>query len=277
MHGQGNDYIFLDLEDSSHSVSSDQWRDLAVKLSNRVSGLGSEVSNISTNPNNPPYGVGSDGLVLIEKMPQKLDIYQTKMRIFNADGSEAEVCGTAQRCVAFYLYQKTGKRNVCIHTLAGNRLCTVENNNNVTTDMGFVEIEKKLSIKISGHVFTGYVVNVGNPHFVFITNSVLANNDSIWQKIENHEEFPKRINVENVTIVKNDEIKVRVWERGSGFTLACGSGACAAAFVGYKNYQLSEEINVKLPGGEVQVQIQLDDECFLTGKVEKIYETEIEI
>ena len=276
MHGQGNDYVFLDLEDKEYNIGSEQWRKLAVKLSNRETGFGADIVGVKKKL--PRYlGVGSDGLVLIEKMAQSMDIYHAKMRIFNADGSEAEACGTAQRCVAFYLHAKENNRNICLHTASGKRLCTVEENGVVTTDMGLVRIEKKISLFIDDHTIDGYEVHVGNPHFVILNSKILSSDDDIWQVIENHEAFPNRTNVENVSIVNKNKIKVRVWERGSGFTLACGSGACASAFVAHMEKKLNENINVKLPGGDVQVQIQLDDECFLTGVVEKVFETEIEI
>ena len=276
MHGQGNDYVFLDLEDSDYSVSTEQWRKLAVKLSNRKTGFGVDIVDVKKKL--PKYlGVGSDGLVLIERMQQSMDIHHAKMRIFNADGSEAEACGTAQRCMAFYLHSKKNNSNICLHTASGKRLCTVEENGIVTTDMGLVRIEKKVSLFLNDHTIEGYEVHIGNPHFVVINSDVLNKEDDIWQVIGNHEAFPNRINVENVSVINKNTIKVRVWERGSGFTLACGSGACASAFVTHSEKKLNENINVKLPGGDVQVQIQLDNECFLTGKVEKVFETEIEI
>jgi len=262
MHGQGNDYIFLDLEEKKPNLTDKDLKKLAIKLSNRN------------------FGIGSDGLILIEKVNIKEDFYHASLRIFNADGSEASTCGTALRCAAWYLYKKWHKNPICIHTLSGKKLCSVARGQVVTVDMGVVNFEKELSLKIDKKSINGYAVNVGNPHFCVFDPSLLSlapSSTPSWRAVSTHPAFPDQTNVELISLISDDEITVKVYERGSGFTLACGSGACAAAFISHKTHDLSHSIKVNLPGGNLRVDIEPDDSCFLTGRVDKVFETTINV
>jgi len=262
MHGQGNDYIFLDLEEKKFTLQDPDIKNLAIRLSNRN------------------FGIGSDGLVLIEKINIKEDFYHAKMRIFNADGSEAETCGTALRCAAMYLHKKWKKEHICLHTLAGKKLCSIGKRNHVTADMGGVSSKSQTTIKVGSLDVTGFEVNVGNPHFCVFDPAIISlapSSFGYWKEVSTHPDFPNQTNVELISLISDDEITIKVYERGSGFTLACGSGACAAAFVAHKIKDLSHSIKVNLPGGDVSVDIEPDDACFLTGKVEFVFETSVEV
>ena len=263
MHGQGNDYIFFDLEDTRYD-SKINWCDWAIRLSDRH------------------FGIGGDGLVLIEN-PDGI----TRMRIFNSDGSEATTCGTALRCTARYLSQKHHIDKIDIHTLSGVKPCTIHPDNAVTVNMGKAQIINEKSIQIHGHQISGTLINIGNPHFCIIDDKALTDNDKLFELTEKQVIPPDGVNVENISICDDSHIKIKIWERGSGFTLACGSGACASAFLLNKSPHLwkgrtgsartPDTIKVSMPGGDVTVQILSDDTCLLTGKIETIFTTEMEI
>ena len=258
MHGQGNDYIFLDL--LNEQAGDRDWGKIAIELSDRH------------------FGIGSDGLILLTKFVKYKDSYISNMQIFNADGSEAETCGTALRCAAFYLHQKCRINEVYLNTLSGIKHCLIdEESGEITVNMGKAVIREEMSITVEGMTFTGYFVNIGNPHFCIFENEALKNDDAIWEKIETHPAFPDKTNVENIYIINDSEINIKIWERGSGFTLACGSGACASAFVANKFKGLADNMKVNVPGGEVIIRILDDDNCLLIGKVVKVFETEITI
>ncbi|MCL2064627.1 MAG: diaminopimelate epimerase [Candidatus Cloacimonetes bacterium] len=303
MHGQGNDYIFLDLEDNHIQLSS--INQLAIKLSDRH------------------FGIGGDGLILIEKMPQKAIYYNARLKIYNSDGSEANTCGTALRCAAYYLYEKHSKTKINLHTLSGVKRCNIDQNSNrISVNMGKVIYEKAMTILVDGIKIKGYSVNIGNPHFVvFDIEQSLAQHFShqnsdvaeirdvlnigmntfslkeapkdFMKMIENHHAFPNKtnimiitncevgdINIEHPPLLRGADkglssLNIKIWERGSGFTLACGSGACASAFMAFKLLKLSNNIKVFLPGGEVMVKILDDETCELSGNVNKVFETEL--
>jgi diaminopimelate epimerase len=274
MHGQGNDYIFFDLENTH--LPNVSWHDVATRLSDRHRSL------------------GADGIVLIHdysyicekhnKNDRKTpNIYSVYMRIFNADGSEAETCGTALRCVALYLHKKHRQSDFLIYTLSGKRHCAIDKNQVVSVEMGKAVITGEANIAIGKHSIFGYNVHIGNPHFCVFQNHM--SNDiptttipkSLYKKIEDHHSFTQRTNVENIAILSPDEIKVRVWERGSGFTLACGSGACATAYLSKKIMNIESKLKVHLPGGTVLVEMAPDGLCTLIGEVEIAYQTMINI
>jgi diaminopimelate epimerase len=259
MHGQGNDYIFCDIEDVDIDLDDNEWANIAKKVSNRH------------------FGIGGDGLVLIQKVSDDGDHYHAKMRMFNADGSEAETCGTALRCTTFYLHEKHRMDSIYLYTMSGKRLCRVTEGGLISVDMGVVRLEKEMCINVDGQNFNGYSVNVGNQHYVIIDNEFLKNNNNVWHQIEKHSAFEHKTNVENIAVVSDNEINMKVWERGSGFTLACGSGACASAFVAHKILNLQPTIRVNMPGGEVAIEILADNRCILKGTVKKVFETEIDI
>lgn len=228
MEGLGNDYIYVD----AGRFAIDDPSELAVRLSDRH------------------FGVGADGLVLIGSSV----CADFSMRMFNADGSEGKMCGNAARCVAKYVYDKglTRSLELSLETLSGVKRLFLRLGadglvESVTVDMGGFEIvQKELTLKACGQVFRGTLVDVGNPHFVvFCHDADSVDLAAVGPAIENHPLFPDRINVEFVSVLPGDSagksindvscgissghLRMRVWERGSGITLACGTGACATA------------------------------------------------
>ena len=253
MHAQGNDYIYFNLIEKP--IPDIDLSKLAVSLSKRN------------------FGIGSDGIVLILES----EISDCKMRMFNADGSEAIMCGSALRCVSFWLSQLTGKNEITVETLAGIKTGLIKDRDEklITTDLGIPKYIKDEAIEINNH--TGYLISIGNPHFVTFMDS-LSEDIARHQGhiIDNPAYFPEGINVEFVKVINKNEIEIKVWERGSGATLACGTGACAASFCGIKRGVLSSPITVNMPGGSVIVELKRDN-IFLTGKVKHVFEGSVEI
>ena len=258
MHGLGNDYLYV------YGEAPENVTELSRILSERH------------------LGAGSDGMIYISKS----DIADFKMRIFNADGSEAKMCGNGIRCVGKYVYDKgyTDKKFLRIETLSGIKHLTLQivgsKVKNVMVDMGKAEVEKPMSITIDGNEVVLIPVSVGNPHAVIFVNDIkTAPLTTLGPKIEHHEVFPGGVNVEFVEVIEEDRLRMRVWERGSGVTLACGTGACASAmaaiFANYCHYD--ETIFVELDGGILKIQIAVDNTIFMTGSAETIYEGETEI
>ena len=260
MHGAGNDYIYVDT--TRYPIGNPE------KLSKEWSALHT--------------GIGSDGLVLIGRSG-KADF---SMRIFNADGSEAKMCGNASRCIGKYLYdyKLTSKTEITLDTLSGIKTLKlhVEDNkvDTVTVDMGIPACEparndgkegkpmKEHPIEIDGVRYTGTTVSMGNPHLVIFVNDITkVDLPVIGPKLENHPFFPGRINVEFAQPISPTGLAVTVWERGSGATLACGTGACAvaAAAVLTGRCPRGAPILVQLPGGTLEVCVQRDDTVLLTG------------
>lgn len=253
MQAQGNDYIYFDFIDKPFpniDISK-----LAIKLSNRN------------------FNIGSDGIVLILNSTT----CDAKMRMFNADGSEGKMCGSALRCVSYYISQKTGKNEVKVETLSGIKIGLIKDINErlITIDLGVPEFIRNEEIEINNH--TGSLISVGNPHFVTFVKS-FSENIAKYQGsiIDNPAYFPDSINVEFVKKISKHEIEIKVWERGSGATLACGTGACAASFCGIEKGILSSPVNVQMPGGSVTVELKKSN-IFLTGKVEYVFDGSIEI
>ena len=267
MHGAGNDYIFVDC----FKNAVEQPEKLAVNISDRH------------------FGVGSDGLVLI--LPS--EIADCKMRIFNADGSEAKMCGNAIRCVGKYFYENIDNQKdiIKIDTLSGIKILElfVENKivNEVRVDMGKADFTAKnipiicnsdtyinSQIEIDGKEFIITAVSIGNPHAVVFCENVdeipLA---MLGSKFEHHAIFPERVNTEFVQIVDNQTIKMRVWESGSGETMACGTGACASAAAAIKNNLLNfdTEICVQLKGGEIFINCKKDYNIFMRGNAVEVF------
>lgn len=272
MQGIGNDYIYFNcLEEEIKNPG-----ELSVKLSNRN------------------FGIGGDGIVLI--LPSYVADF--RMRMFNADGSEGKMCGNASRCVGKYLYEKgfTNNKNIRLETLAGIK----------TLDLNIVD-EKVVSVKVNmgkpifegrnipvifdedkiinkeaiidGEKYKITCVSMGNPHCVVFMNNI--NNldlEKLGPHFENNAIFPDRINTEFVEIVNKQSIKMRVWERGSGETLACGTGACAAVVACVMNSycERDREIKVELLGGELIINYTSQGEVYMEGPAEFVYEGKIE-
>jgi len=272
MHGCGNDYIYInclewEIEDPER---------LSVILSDRH------------------FGIGGDGIVLILKS----DVADAKMRMFNSDGSEGKMCGNAIRCVGKYLYDNgiVRKNQLTIETLSGIKTLGINTEDGFVTtvrvDMGKAELlPSKIPVDLPGDRIINYPLNVGgniyritcvsmgNPHaVVFCDNLTGLNLADIGPKFENHEIFPERVNTEFVKIIGRHIIQMRVWERGSGETLACGTGACAAAVAAVLNgfCPKGEDIHVLLLGGELIVNYS-DETVYMTGCCAKVFEGTVEL
>lgn len=271
MHGIGNDYIYI----NGFEEQLENPGELSIRLSDRHK------------------GVGSDGLVII--LPSsKADF---RMQMFNADGSEAEMCGNAARCIGKYVYEKgmTDKTELTLETLAGIKTLQLfldERNNvvSVTVDMGkpVLKAEKipttlpgkqivNFPVSFDGINYAITCVSMGNPHTVIFTENI-ANMDieKMGKKIENAPIFPRRTNVEFIEVIDKSRIKMRVWERGSGETMACGTGACASVVAGVLNGLVSRKATVELLGGNLEIEWNENDEhVYLTGPAETVFEGEI--
>ena len=238
-------------------------------------------------------GIGSDGLVLIGKST-KADF---SMRIFNADGSEAMMCGNASRCIGKYVYDNklTQKKAITQETLSGIKILKLHTENElveeVTVDMDLPLLTNSRQINtpdgkmlaktitVDGKEYKGTFVCMGNPHLViFIDDIKNVNLPAIGPKLENHPLFPERTNVEFVEVLPDGSLRMRVWERGSGITMACGTGACATAVAAYLNHKAGRKSRVRMDGGDLQVHWnETDGHVYMTGPAVKVFDGEIEI
>ncbi len=273
MHGCGNDYIYI----NCFNQNVDDPEKLSMNLSDRR------------------YGIGGDGIILI--CPS--DVACAKMRIFNKDGSEGKMCGNGIRCVAKYLYDSgmtKSKTNIKIETLSGVKTADIlENSGNesmIKVDMGKADLnpanipiisekEKVVNepVTVNSDTYNITCVSMGNPHCVIFCNEVYsASVKEIGSKLSSHRIFPEGVNVEFVSKVDSENLTMRVWERGSGETLACGSGACASVVAATENglCEKGKDIAVHLRGGKLIVNYS-DNGVFLTGNAIKVFEGEIEV
>lgn len=245
MHGLGNDYIYIDCftQATAKTIEETNLPVLAKRISDRH------------------FGIGSDGLVLI--LPSaKAD---AEMRIFNADGSEAEMCGNAIRCVGKYLYESglCRRTKLCIQTLSGLRTLRLHTSEGIVdsaeVDMGKVEVRfDELMINYRPVAFVA--VNIGNPHIVLFPETHVATMSltPLGPTLEKHPHFPEGTNVEFVSVRNRNEIDMRVWERGSGETMACGTGACAAVVAAAILSKTENSVTVHLRGGDLQIRYNPD-------------------
>jgi len=265
MQGIGNDYVYVNCFEEDIKTPSE----LSIAISDRH------------------FGVGSDGLIMIMPSP----IADARMRIFNADGSEAQMCGNGIRCVAKYLYEYGIKKSdqMTIETAAGLKtieLTTVNGGvTQITVEMGTPELlrnnipmlgENKQVIneplQVNDSVLYVTCVSMGNPHCItFVDDVDLIILDVTGKAIENHELFPERINVHFVQQISANNVKMRTWERGSGETLACGTGAVATGVACVLNNLTERVINAQLPGGELTVEWTDDNKTFMTGPAEIVF------
>lgn len=270
MQGIGNDYVYVNcLQETIENPS-----ELAKKISDRH------------------YGVGSDGLIMINPS-DKADF---EMEMYNADGSRGEMCGNGIRCVAKYVYDYglTDKTSISVETLAGIKYLdlTVEDGKVVLVkvDMGkpmlrpeevpvVSEKEEVIDepITVDGQEYRMTCVSMGNPHaVVFIDQDVKEFPlETVGVRFENHERFPKRVNTEFVNVLDRHTAQMRVWERGSGETLACGTGACAVAVACALNGLTEDEVTVKLLGGDLQIKWDREkNTVYMTGPAEVVFDGE---
>ena len=281
MSACSNDYIYINLFDKENTVSSPEF--LSIFLSDRHN------------------GVGGDGVILI--CPS--DVADAQMRMFNLDGSEGMMCGNGIRCVAKYLFdngiakgQKVGEGRHVLHidTKSGVKECTVITKNGlvskVTVDMGKAELapekvpvrlegEKVVNkpISIGGNVYRITCCSMGNPHCtVFVPSVDKLDLEDLGPKFEHDPMFPDRVNVEFVEVIDQHTLKARIWERGSGETMACGTGTCAAVVAATLNgyCEKGKDIRVILKGGELKIHYT-DERVLMTGKAEKVYDGVVEV
>jgi len=246
-HGQGNDYLYIMQNELRADINLN---DLAIKMSDRH------------------FGVGSDGIVILSNC-ESADIM---MRIYNADGSEAEMCGTALRSTAFYISTLLNKKTLSVMTKSGLKYAIIHPDS-VEVDMGqaISLADYPVEIKTASNTFKGFYISMGNPHFVINQSLEDKNNLPIWgNQIENDPYFVNKTNVEFVKIINKNEICVDIWERGSGITLACGTGACASVFALFNAGLLNNDVKVNLPGGIVRVNLDNNMHLRLIGPVEKV-------
>lgn len=267
MHGIGNDYIYVNCFEES------------VDEPEKVSMILSDVRK----------GIGSDGLVMI--MPS--DKADFRMRMFNIDGSEGKMCGNATRCIGKYVYEKglTDKKEITLETLSGIKYLTLFVNSDnkvelVKVDMGKAILEPEnipvdykgdrfinVPVEVNGGTYNLTCVSMGNPHAVLFTENIAdLDLEKIGCHFENHKLFPERINTEFIEVIDEHTLNMRVWERGSGETFACGTGACASAVAavlnGYCKYD--EEILIHLRGGDLHITYQSDGTVMMTGSADFI-------
>ena len=272
MHGLGNDYVYVNCFEE--------------KIGNPPA--------VARFVSDRHFGIGSDGLIMIN--PSKTADFE--MEMYNADGSRGEMCGNGIRCVAKYVYDYglTDKTQISVETLGGIKYLdlTVEDGkvSLVKVDMGKPELEADLipiisereqvidePIEVDGKEYHMTGVSMGNPHAVIYVDDVKGLNlEKIGPKFENHERFPKRINTEFVHCIDRQTVEMRVWERGSGETLACGTGACAVAVSSILNNLTDTQVTVKLLGGDLQIEWDREkDRVFMTGPATVVFDGVIDI
>ncbi len=274
-HGLGNDFILIDNRASSEpSLTPDQ----AIQLCDRH------------------FGIGADGVIFA--LPGQNGNDYT-MRIFNSDGSEPEMCGNGIRCLAKFIADLEAQdissdpnnitpRSYKIHTLAGVITPKLENNGLVTVDMGLPQLtaseipttlapadQKVINqpLDVAEKTWLVTCVSMGNPHCLTFVDDVAAISlETIGTLFEHHAVFPQRTNTEFIEVVRPDYLKMRVWERGAGITLACGTGACATVVAGVLNGKCDRRATVELPGGCLEIEwSEIDQRVYMTGAAEQVF------
>ena len=272
MQGIGNDYIYIDCFKEKIERPSE----LSVRLSDRH------------------FGVGSDGIILIGPS----EVADCKMDMYNADGSRGKMCGNGIRCVAKYVYERgiAKKPVLTVETLSGIKTLELEVRDgrvlSAEVDMGAPVLSAPLipvdfpketvvgeSAEIGGREYRITCVSMGNPHcVVFVDDPDRIKLEEIGPQFETHPMFPDRVNTEFVQVLKKDELKMRVWERGSGETLACGTGACAAACAAILNKMTERSVKIHLRGGDLAVRWDVGTgEVFMRGPAEFVFDGTVEI
>ena len=263
MHGLGNDYVYID--GYAHPDAINNAEVLAKYFS---------LSHI---------GIGSDGVIFILPPKDKKNNFQ--MRIFNSDGSEGKMCGNGIRCVGKYVYDNglTTSKKIRIETLSGVKTLTLftdedDQVNKVQVNMGNAQIKELTLLKILGRLIEGYCVDVGNPHFVVLPGQVKPSEvNDFGKSIEADACFaPERTNVEFIEPTKDKgALRVRVWERGSGRTMACGTGACASFAVSNHIKMVSDKAKIVLDGGELSISYDEKGNILMTGPATTVFTGEI--
>ena len=269
MHGLGNDFMVLDGINQTVDLSSEQVQDLA----------------------NRRFGVGFDQLLLVEKPDGSGADF--KYRIYNANGGEVEQCGNGVRCFARFVVEKglTEKNSIVVETLGGTVIPELVEGGHVRVDMGvpnfdpdalpFIAEQPAIShnIDVAGEVLAIGAVSMGNPHAVLqVPNIQTADVVRLGPLIEGHERFPRNVNAGFMQIVDRGRIKLRVYERGAGETMACGTGACAAMAVARTQGLVDESVVAELPGGELIIEWSgMGQSLYMTGDASNVFEGEVEV
>ena len=272
MHGIGNDYVYVNCFKETVEHPSE----MAIKVSDRH------------------FGIGSDGLILIKPS----EVADGKMEMYNADGSQGAMCGNGIRCVAKYMYDYgiTDKTSISVETKSGIKYLdlTIKDGkvDTVKVNMGTpilkavdipVRSEKEQVIDepvmVDGKEWKITCVSMGNPHAItYIDDVKNLEIEKIGPKFENHEIFPDRVNTEFVHVIDRNTVEMRVWERGSGETLACGTGACAVAVSSILNGLTEEEVTVKLLGGDLKIfWDRTENKVYMTGSATTVFDGEINL
>ncbi|HEY2157712.1 MAG TPA: diaminopimelate epimerase [Isosphaeraceae bacterium] len=267
MHGIGNDYVYVSTFDQKAPADPSA---LAVKISDRH------------------FGIGSDGLILIGPS-ERVD---ARMRMFNADGSESEMCGNGIRCVAKYVYDHGIARKSRVQIETGRGILTLDieaeddKARRVKVDMGAPILQGsdipttlpgdppiEVPVTVNGHTLKVTAVSVGNPHAVVFVDDVVGYPvESVGAALERHPSFPRRVNAHFVQVLAPGEVRMRTWERGSGITLACGTGACAVCVAGVLTGKADRKILTHLHGGDLTLEWPADDaSVFMTGPATEVF------
>lgn len=270
MQGAGNDYIYV----NGFTTTMENPTQLAIELSNRN------------------FGIGSDGLVLI--LPS--DTCDFRMQMFNSDGSEAEMCGNASRCIGKYVYDNglTDKKEITLETKAGVKYITLLDGDakarRITVDMGEPILDPALipvnvseqpvlnyPLDIDGKTWKISCVSMGNPHAAIFTEGIKDFDlPVLGPKFENNPIFPRRTNTEFIEVVDRNTLNMRVWERGAGETLACGTGACAAAVASILNNYTDRKVVIHLLGGDLEIEWrESNNHVYMTGEAVTVFEGEL--
>lgn len=267
MHGLGNDFVVIDAINQEVDLSEGEVRLIADRH----------------------FGIGCDQLLMVESA--ETDDVDFIYRIFNADGGEVEQCGNGARCFAVFVREKglTDKDQIRVETASGVIELNIRADGQVTVNMGIPEFSpwnipfnadtrrKEYSLDINGEVVQIGAVSMGNPHAVTVVENVdTAAIDDLGASIENHPLFPNRVNAGFMQVIDDAHIRLRVYERGAGETLACGTGACAAMVIGYVQGYLAEQVLVDLPGGSLQISWQGEaSPVMMTGPATTVFEGKI--
>ena len=269
MHGAGNDYIYVDTQ--LYDIPNPEEAAIAWSAYHT--------------------GIGSDGLVLIGK-PHDGRRADYSMRIFNADGSEAMMCGNASRCIGKYLFEKglTRKDTIRLETLSGIKILKLHIQDDREVGSVTVDMLKPLLqnpeqfvgpsvLAADGRIFEGTYGCMGNPHFVTFVDDIDTIDIAHYGKLlEHNEAFPQRCNIEFAQRIDDDSFRTRVWERGSGITMACGTGACATAVAAFLTGRASRQSHIVMDGGTLQIEYsESDDHVYMTGPAAFAFEGEIEV
>jgi len=263
MHGLGNDFVVLDGRTTGITVDAK----LVQAISNRRT------------------GIGCDQVILLE-VSDRADLF---MRIYNSDGSEVEACGNAARCVAQLITQETGAENILLETTADILRANAISNELIEIDMGKPRLawheiplstqQDTLHIPLEeGSLSDPTAVNLGNPHATFFVDDIsVVPLENLGPKLEINPIFPERANIGVAQIINRSKIRLRVWERGAGLTLACGTGACAALVAAHRRQLCSRNVEVQLDGGILKIQWQDNDHVIMTGPASTAFAGEIDL